>query len=523
MTAASLAPPGDPAAPRRAGVSLRRSPLARRIVAYNLVALALLVGGVLWLDPFRDGLVVQRERALVMQAQLMAAAVEARLGAGDATLEGALRELAAPEGSDVALHDARGALAAVAGDAPRLDQPALRPGLAAPRRTPVADALDVLRAGLRAGSPPPAARLDARAVLPRALAGEVATQVATSPRGSAFHVAVPVAPDGRVVGALLLRSADGVIDDLARSEREAVLRLFALAIAVSIGLGLALASTIAGPLADLAHAAEAGRGGSAAKVRIPDLTGRRDEIGRLSGALRSLVAALGERVDAEERFAADVAHEIKNPLASLGSAVGAMRRARPDQRGRLLDVIEHDLRRLDRLVSDISNASRLDSELVREADEPFDLARLVAGLAEHLGHRARERGVEVAATVPASSVMVPGLEARLAQVFVNLIDNAVSFCEPGGRVRIGVRRGGGRVVVAVEDTGPGIPDAALERVFERFYSERPAGQFGDNSGLGLAISKQIVEAHGGMIRAENIPGPEGGPPRGARLVVELPA
>ena len=342
----------------------------------------------------------------------------------------------------------------------------------------------------------------------------------------------------------MLTSAGGVIDELARAEREGVLRLFALAIALSIGLGLALASTIAGPLSDLAHAAEAGRGGAAAKVRIPDLTARRDEIGRLSGALRSLVSALLERLDAEERFAADVAHEIKNPLASLGSAASALRAAaRPDQLERLMSVIEHDLRRLDRLVSDISNASRLDGELVREAEAPFDLVRLLSGLAEHLGRGAGERGVTLTADLPGEPVVVRGLEPRLAQVFVNLIDNAVSFCEPGGAVRIWARRRAERVLVVVEDTGPGIPEAALARVFERFYSERPEGQFGNNSGLGLAISKQIVEAHGGVVWAENIraeamreeiaDGPDDpdlaqpddprDAPLGARFVVGLPA
>ena len=450
--------------------SLRGSPLARRIVATNLVALALLVAGVLHLDPFRQGLVTQRERALVTEARLIAAAVEARgLAAG---LEG----LVLPEGTDAALYDRGGTLFAASREEP--DVPA--------------------------------------AVLAAALGGEVATDVARGPEGGVFRAAAPLAE-----GALVLSSASGVVDELARAERGAVLRLFGLAVAASIGIGLVLATTIAGPIAALARAADDGRGGSAAKVRIPDLTARRDEIGRLSGALRGLVAALMERVDAEERFAADVAHEIKNPLASLGSAVGALRRARPDQRERLLGVIEHDLRRLDRLVSDISNASRLDSELVREADAPFDLAKLLRGLADHLGIGARERGVDVVADLPPPPMMVRGLEARLAQVFVNLIDNAVSFCEPGGTVRVVAQRRSGRVVVRVEDSGPGIPDDALESIFERFYSQRPEGQFGDNSGLGLAISRQIVEAHGGVIEAQNIMDDNG--VAGARLVVDLPA
>ena len=505
-------------------VSLRRSPLARRIVAFNLVALALLVAGVLHLDPFRDGLVAQRERALVTEARLVAAAIEARLEAGripGAALALALEDMALPEGAELRLFDRDGVAVASVGGADRSpSEPVM------PRGTPITDALDALRrAVLPAARSATRAPDEATALLSGAFSGEVRTEVRDGPGGAEFRVAAPIAPRGRVAGALVLASASGVIDDLARAEREGVLRLFTLAIVVAIGLGLALASTIAGPLSDLAHAAEAGRGGASARVRIPDLTGRRDEIGRLSAAVRGLVAALYDRLDAEERFAADVAHEIKNPLASLGSAVGALRAGRPEQRERLMGVIEHDLRRLDRLVSDISNASRLDSELVREAEAPFDLVALLSGLAEHLSLGARARGVTLVADLPEGPLVVPGLEARMAQVFVNLIDNAVSFCEPGGGVRLWARRRADRVLVVVEDTGPGIPDAALARVFERFYSERPEGQFGDNSGLGLAISKQIVEAHGGVIWAENIRegAPDASEPRGARLVVGLPS
>ena len=503
--------------------SLRRSPLARRIVAINLVALALLVAGVLHLHPFRDGVVAQRERALVTEARLVAAAIEARLEAGHA-LASALDGLASPEGVELRLFDGGGApVASSAGARVAPPEPAEA------RRAETADVLGALRRAAlpaaRSASAAPQPVAEPAALVGAALAGEVRTEVRDGPEGTAFDVAAPIAPGGRIAGALVLTSASGVIDELARAEREGVLRLFALAIAVAIGLGLALASTIAGPLSDLARAAEAGRGTAGVRVRIPDLTGRRDEIGRLSSAVRGLVAALYDRLDAEERFAADVAHEIKNPLASLGSAVGALRAGRPEQRERLLGVIEHDLRRLDRLVSDISNASRLDSELVREAEAPFDLVRLLAGLAEHLGLGARTRGVTLVADLPEGPLVVRGLEARLAQVFVNLIDNAVSFCEPGGRVRLWARRRADRVLVVVEDTGPGIPEAALARVFERFYSERPEGQFGDNSGLGLAISKQIVEAHGGVIWAENIRGagaPASSEPQGARLVVGLP-
>lgn len=239
-----------------------------------------------------------------------------------------------------------------------------------------------------------------------------------------------------------------------------------------------------------------------------------------------MVTALYHRIDGNEQFAADVAHEIKNPLASLRSAVGTMRVAkREDQREKLLNVIEHDVRRLDRLVSDISNASRLDSELVREEQESFDLIQMLDNLAHYLGEQAQQKGVEFITDFPKDPIVIMGLEARLAQVFVNLITNATSFCEEGDAIRLWARKRDNRVVVVVEDTGPGIPEQALTKIFNRFYSQRDANDFGNNSGLGLSISKQIVEAHEGVIWAENIRPTDAdvtSDPLGARFVVGLP-
>jgi len=198
---------------------------------------------------------------------------------------------------------------------------------------------------------------------------------------------------------------------------------------------------------------------------------------------------------------------------------------RDDQRERLLEVIEHDVQRLDRLVSDISNASRLDSELVKETEEPFDLLNMLSNLSDYLGQSASDKGVELVSDLPPGPIMIDGLEGRLAQVFVNLITNAVSFCEEGDAIRVWVRRRDNRVLIVVEDIGPGIPDQALSKVFKCFYSERPEQQFGNNSGLGLAISKQIVEAHGGVIWAKNIRPTDAdvtSDPLGARFVVGLP-
>jgi two-component system sensor histidine kinase ChvG len=198
---------------------------------------------------------------------------------------------------------------------------------------------------------------------------------------------------------------------------------------------------------------------------------------------------------------------------------------KPEQTEKLLEVIEHDVRRLDRLVSDISNASRLDSELVKEDEEAFNLLKMIRSLSDYLGDEAKAKGVEFISDLPSEPIVIEGLESRLAQVFVNLITNAISFCEDGDAIRVWARKRENRVLVVVEDTGPGIPEQALTKVFNRFYSERPEGQFGNNSGLGLAISKQIVEAHGGVIWAENIRRSDAdimSEPLGARFVVGLP-
>jgi two-component system sensor histidine kinase ChvG len=408
------------------------------------------------------------------------------------------------------------------------------------RSTAITDALNsvwngmssIFAAGKNDGPATQPAEAQARAMVSRTLDGSTQVNTGVDQNGAAvFAVSSPIVRGGQVVGVVAITSATGEIDALVRSEREQVLQMFVIAILVSIGLSLVLASTIANPLSDLAAAAEIGRDRNSrtvkpSRVRIPDLTARPDEIGRLSGALRGMVAALYDRIDANEQFAADVAHEIKNPLASLRSAVGSLRFVtKVEHREKLLDVIEHDVRRLDRLVSDISNASRLDSELVKEDEESFDLLSMLGNLTEYLGQEAKSKGIEFISDLPTDPIVIDGLESRLAQVFVNLITNAVSFCEDGDAIRVWARKRENRVLVVVEDTGPGIPEAALTKVFNRFYSERPEGQFGNNSGLGLAISKQIVEAHGGVIWAENIRPTDAdltSDPLGARFVVGLP-
>lgn len=533
---------------RRGLIAINRSPLARKIITFNLLAILVLVAGVLFLNPFRDSLVLQRERGLVIEAELIARLVEATLPPmGTGTLRGAdgsaalsaVSALEVPSPINIHLFDPGGALLGSSlAESRSVGQPAV--GLQIDDRTTIiTDFLngvwDVLSGILSPGGPPGADIGSdglVRDLLPPALEGETRVRTGRDAAGNTiFSVATPILQGDRIIGVLGVTSAAGEIDTLVRNEREQVLQMFVIATLVSIGLSLVLASTIANPLSDLAAAAEIGRERNSRKVapgrvRIPDLTARPDEIGRLSGALRGMVTALYDRIDANEQFAADVAHEIKNPLASLRSAIGSLRFVqKPDQRDKLLDVIEHDVRRLDRLVSDISNASRLDSELVKEEEQAFNLVKMITNISDFMGEEARSKGIEFITDLPTDPIVIDGLESRLAQVFVNLLSNATSFCEDGDAIRVWARKRENRVLVVVEDTGPGIPDQALTKIFNRFYSERPPGQFGNNSGLGLAISKQIIEAHGGVIWAENIRPTDAditSDPLGARFVVGLP-
>jgi len=362
-------------------------------------------------------------------------------------------------------------------------------------------------------------------------------------------VAVPIQPAGGAIrGALLLSTQGGDIDSVIASERWALLRVFLVLATVMLVLSLLLANTIAEPVRKLAEAAERVRRGIRSRQQIPDFTARSDEIGHLSGALRDMTQALYNRIDAIESFAADVAHELKNPLTSLRSAVETLPRVKSGpSRDRLLDIMQHDVHRLDRLISDISNASRLDAELARGDSGPVDLVEVVKAVVAMVADSQRGNGVTLKLTVERSGAARPtdfivlGHDSRLAQVLTNLIDNACSFSKPGSEVRVTLRRTVRQPTAdreeereemwaIVDDDGPGVPPHALERIFERFYTDRPEQGFGQNSGLGLSISRQIVEAHGGRIWAENRPGtPQAADGEetarhgaGARFVVALP-
>jgi two-component system, OmpR family, sensor histidine kinase ChvG len=574
----------------RSVVARFSSSLTRRIVVLNLGGLVVLVIGFLLLNQFRADIIAARVQSLRTQAEIIAAAIAAsatvetdtilidpekllRLAPGDTATPSqadddsiefsinpervgpVLHRLVTPTRTRARIYDRDGLLL--------LDSQTLSSrGLV--QRTEFGDASGGDAsffqrlwnlAKSRFSSPQAPANDDpwttngkAHPEVAAALAGRIQSEVRPNVNGETIvSVGVPIQRMTTIRGALLLSTRGGDIDSVIASERWALLRFFLVLAAVMLVLSISLAGTIAEPVRKLAEAAERVRRGIKSRQQIPDFTNRSDEIGHLSHALRDMTKALYSRIDAIESFAADVAHELKNPLTSLRSAVEILPRVSMGaSRDRLLAVIQHDVRRLDRLISDISDASRLDAELARDDSGPVDLKALLDAVVTNAKDSPRRNGVRVLLQSDANGAggryVVLGHDSRLAQVFTNLIDNACSFSRPGDEVRVTLRRearadserpeiAGRNVVATVEDDGPGIPAHALERIFERFYTDRPEQGFGQNSGLGLSISRQIVEAHGGHIRAEN----RLEPPRvdeddsrerhsaGARFVVTLPA
>lgn len=523
--------------------AFRHSALTRRIVIFNLIALNILIASVLYFSSARESLVQQRSQAMMVEAELAANIIAMQMAYDESNLtalnglNATLAHLRLSQGSTLYVFADSGALMGKVHSASR--DPLNDLPDAPLKRTPITDGLSFLWSFIKMLDPQSSKpefksedqEAHARNLIGPSLLGQTRLITHEPIHGSSVTAYAPISHANAVVGAVALVSPASEIDALVKLEQERTLQLMLIGTLFSILMSIILASSISNPLSELATAAELGREKNAknisrGRILIPDLSDRTDEIGRLSLALRGMVEALYDRIESNEQFAADVAHEIKNPLASLRSAVGTLQRTkRDDHRIKLLEVIEHDVRRLDRLVSDISNASRLDSELVKEDQENFDLLALVRNLAQYLGAEAQSKGIDFISDFPDKNIFVKGLEARLAQVFVNLISNAISFCQDGDAIRIWVRVRENRVLVVIEDTGPGIPKEALGKVFNRFYSERPASEFGNNSGLGLAISKQIIEAHDGVIWAENIHPTLADPnsePLGARFVVGLP-
>ncbi|MBX9701289.1 MAG: histidine kinase, partial [Acetobacteraceae bacterium] len=368
---------------------------------------------------------------------------------------------------------------------------------------------------------------DRREELRLALEGGVRPYIRRTAEGRLLiSVAEPVQRGNQPIGIVLLTRESRDVDQRLFEIRASVLGIFGIALVLTVALSVYLAQTLASPIMQLAGSAARMRQGEGRAGSVPaGLLGRGDEIGILARDLQAAATALWTRIDTNERFAADVAHELRNPLTSVRSAIETLRRIdNPEQQRRLLAIIADDAVRMDRLIADISDSSRVDAELSRTVAVPVDVAPILATLAElHDATREDERAPQVVLEAPGEGLVVRGVEGRLVQVFRNLLGNALSFSPAEGKVWVRGRPAGAMVEVTVEDEGPGIPEAKLESIFERFYSERPRGErFGQHSGLGLSISRQIVEGLRGQIGAENRRDAEGRV-IGARFIVRLPA
>jgi two-component system sensor histidine kinase ChvG len=535
------------AAFKRAGRPQTRpgiSPITWRILAVNLLALVFLFAGMLYLDEYRRGLINANLATLQSEATLFAAALgestttDTPTGASlvQPLAQQLLRRLVEASGVRARLFAEDGSLLA---DSRLLLGPdgVVQIEELAPPPTGRQRIRDILifydRLTGQLWRPDPLPMYVEKAVqsaddydeVERALAGDSKWMVrAERSRQLVLSVAVPVQRYKQVLGALMLTRGTTDIEAAILKVRIDVLKWFLVALAVTVLLSLYLAGTIARPLRRLAAAAERVRRDRKRRHTIPEFPKRRDEIGLLAVALKEMTDALWQRMDAIERFAADVAHEIKNPLTSMRSAVETAARIKdPERRERLMQIIQDDVGRLDRLISDISDASRLDAELSRAKSSPVDIGRMFSTLIEVTQTSGAHAHTRFKLDVDRSSdLVINGIEGRLVQVFRNLLANAISFSPPEGTITMRACRDNGLVVAEVLDEGPGIPEGREIDIFQRFYSERPQTErFGVHSGLGLSISKQIVEAHGGRVFAENRRSTDGSV-LGARFVVQLP-
>jgi two-component system sensor histidine kinase ChvG len=555
-------------------VSQSLSSLTRRIVFLNVAGLLAFVVGILYVTTFRAGLIDARVEALLVQGQTIGTALAYQATEADSDprkidLEQLFKSSASgrdheedyqfslpldraapllwrlipPTNTRARIYDADGGLL--------LDSSTLRsdglgndfpPPPAAGNPGMLERTFITIRKWLARGDLPVYRDIGSEngkqnyKEVARALDGKKDHGVYINDRGQVVVlVAVPIQRSGSPVRAVLLLSTQGgEIDHAIEAERLTILKVFLVAAGIISMLSMLLASTIAGPVRRLAESAERVRRRVKGRVEIPDFTTRGDEIGHLSRSMREMTGALYSRIEAIESFAAEVSHELKNPLTSLRSAVETLPLAKTEEsRGRLLSVVKHDVQRLDRLISDISDASRLDAELQRQEAAPVDLRKLLTAVVTMANEVKRKDSVTVTLKFEGSPRIfrVQGHDSRLSQVMVNLIDNARSFSPPAGIVRVTCRRTGREILITVDDDGPGIRPDAIEKIFERFYTDRPHQTFGQNSGLGLSISKQIVEAHDGHLSAGNREAPRepGADPAievrilGARFSVRLPA
>ena len=529
------------------------SPLMRRILLVNALPLALLVAALLYLDQYQNGLLEAQVAALREQAKVFAGALgESAVSAKNPDNPRLIPDIARPllrrlteptPDADAKLYAPDGSVLADSrvreGPGGAVNTEPLPPAV---EHGPVLSAIGWLydkALSLLPHDKPitlsqlPGAGIEWQPNVKEELRLNSSGQSPEMPpyirrtkdNRLLVTVAEPVERDRHTVGIILLTREAREVDASLFVVRMSIMGLFGLALLLTVLLSWYLSLTIARPILRLAGAAAEMREGQGRTGAVPaSLLSRRDEIGALAGTLSDSAQALWTRMDAIERFAADVAHEIKNPLSSIRSAIETLRRIEdPARQKQLLTIIAQDVVRLDRLISDVSDASRLDAELSRTPAEPVDVGPILRALLElDEATRDAENDPQLVVDAPDSGLRVMAVEGRLVQVLRNLVGNAQSFSPPRGRILLRARATGAMVEISVEDEGPGIPEAKLEHIFDRFYSERPEGErFGQHSGLGLSISRQIVEALRGRISAENRRD-EAGKVLGARFVVRLP-
>ncbi len=510
-----------------------------------MLAPVVLLVGVFFQGRYEQDLITAEVQALKTQGEIFAGALAKRAyvtrANGDTELQGAiastmLRQRVMPTKDRTRLFDHKGLLVA---DSRTLVGP--QGASVTISRMPPPNSADIISANfkrviqtisdwLRGGSLPlyrekAKQKASDYEEVARALEGEPASELRVDDSNSLLiGVAVPVQRFNKVIGSVFIVSNGKTIEEAVQGVRVDILTIFATAFCVTVLLSFYLGSTIVLPLSRLAAAADEVRSAPGQVRSIPEFHGRNDEIGDLAGNLNAMTDVLSRRLDEIESFAADVAHELKNPLTSLRSAVETAGRVDdPNQQQQLMGIIQEDVQRLDRLISDISDASRLDAELSREESKIIDLSQLLGALVDaHRISGGHGKDQIIFDQTTESPLIVTGNEGRIIQVFQNLITNSFSFSPQGGKVVVQIGLDGDWVIATVEDEGPGIPPASLEKIFERFYSERPeTEQFGIHSGLGLSISRQIVTAHQGIIEAENLTSSEG-KVLGARFIVRLP-
>lgn len=523
---------------RRTGSSLFGSRIARLIFASNLAGLIILIIGAMVLNEMRASFVVSKKQDLVGQAQLLSNLIadaatygEPQPSMDDTLARDTLASLSLPItmrgkvystdknllGDSYVLSDR-----VIVSNLPPIQEPGNVSKMSRGLSEWAVDAFAAIMPD-RGGDAVRTQTFDEEFV--QAIGGKDAASQRFNDRGQRIiSVSVPIQRVSAVVGVLTLESND--IDSIIRAERAALIPFIAVAVLVALITSALLTLGIARPLRRLASAADDIRTGSAQTFDEPKITRRHDEIGGLARSVEDMTQALFERIQANESFAADVAHELKNPLTSIRSAVETAELVQDDPiaREKLRNVIAKDVQRLDRLITDISNASRLEAEITRIPNETLDIGRFVRDVVATYEGLEHQRGVTVRfvdKTMDAG-LAVRGRDGPLGQVLRNLIDNARSFSPEQGEVLVTLKQGrnGAQTTaeIRVEDNGPGIPEDKLEKIFDRFYTDRPAGAaFGNNSGLGLSIVAQIVATHSGKVTAAN---KDSG---GARFTVELPA